>query len=104
MGLLVSIALLFISDFHDVTSCTIQGYVYRMHEDDPVDFTREDLCPSVRHRTAGPTIEFYSPHFWVVVIIPPEHGYRRFMYRWGAHLAHVDVETVPIQWGYVRRG
>lgn len=98
------IALLLISTFHDVDTCTIQGYVLRMAEVDVLEFNRADVCPSVRTQVDQNALMLFSPNVWVSVVIPPEHGHRRFMYRWGSNLAHLGPDTIPVQWGYVEKG
>lgn len=98
------LALLITTWFDDHVSCTVQGHVYRMSEADPLDFRRADSCDGVRYEKEGESLVLYSPSIWVRVIVPAEYGWRRFQYRWGANLAHVGVETVPIEWGYTEKG
>lgn len=104
LAAVLTVALLFGSVFADPVSCVVQGYVFRMTERDPVVFSRADLCEGVRVESAGPTLVLHSPSHWVAVIVPPDHGQRRFMYRWQSGLAHIGAETVPIEWGDVERG
>lgn len=91
-------ALLFVTDFIDPVSCTVQGYVYRMHELDRAEFTfrQENQCTGVRVVSKGSTIVLESPSHWVAIIIPPDYGNRVFWYRWGSRTAHVGVDEIPI--------
>lgn len=101
---LLLLAMLFSTAFTDRAHCTIQGYVSRFNEVDNVTFDRADSCVEVRAKADGNAITMYSPAIWVTVIIPPEHGHRRFMYRWGSEFAHIGPDTVPIAAGYVEQG
>lgn len=102
--MLFLLALLIVSDFHDAVSCTVQGHVYRMSEQDTLEWARADSCEGVRSEKDGSSLVLYSPTHWVRVIVPAEYGHRRFMYRWGANLAHLGTDTIPIEWGYVEKG
>lgn len=102
--IILAIALLAGVAFEDHVSCTVQGYVYKMDEPDTVEFTRADSCTGVRVTSDDRQLVIYSPNVWVRVLIPADYGHRRFQYRWGASLAHLGAETVPIEWGYTAKG
>lgn len=93
-------ALQIVSAFDDVASCTVQGYVSRF-PGEPLSWTRIDHCPSVRAEASDDALVFYSSRVWVRVRIDPDRGYRRVQYRWGAIVAHLDGQTIPIEWGWV---
>ena len=97
-------AILFVSAFSDVSSCTVQGHVSREHEADGLLFSRADQCEGIRHEQDYDSLVIYSPYIWVLVLVPAEAGHRRFMYRWGAQFASVGTIPVPIVWGYVGKG
>lgn len=90
--------------FDDQVSCTVQGYVLKMHDADAVAWTRVDTCTGVQVEEDGNALVLHSPAIWVTVIIPAEYGHRRFQYRWGAYWAHVGPETVPVVWGVIEKG
>ncbi len=89
--------------FSDAVTCTVQGYVSRDTAADAVTFAREDLCPGVKQDADQHALLLHSPTHWVYVPISPEPGHRRFVYHWGAGVAHLHTETVPIQWGAISR-
>ena len=90
--------------FTDTVSCAVQGHVYKSTTEEVITFARADSCQGVRVSSDETKLVLYSPHAWVVVPIQAEKGHRRFMYRWGAEVAHVESETVPITWGWTERG
>lgn len=103
IGVLLA-AMLFASDFHDTVSCSVQGHVYKMHEADPIEFKRSDSCAGIRYELAQDEMVLYSPYIWVRIVVPAEYGHRRMLYRWGAKVAHIGPDTVPIYWGWVEKG
>lgn len=88
--------------FSDLTTCTVQGYLYRMGEE--VAFTPVNACQGITARTDGTTLVLATPHIWVAVAIPPTRGQVRFAYTWQHDQALIGTEVVPIQWGRVLRG
>lgn len=90
--------------FSDYVDCTIQAKLYKLDHADVIDFQRADSCTGVRTTTDDTRIVLYSPHAWVAIPIPADKGWRRFQYRWGAHVAHLDAATIEVTWGYVAKG
>lgn len=107
-GVLAVLALLYwaasVWAFTDTVSCAVQGHVYKSTVEEVITFARADSCQGVRVSSDETKLVLYSPHAWVVVPISVEQGHRRFQYRWGAEVAHLEAGTVPVQWGWVRRG
>ncbi len=94
--------MLFVSDFNDTVSCVVQGYVYRLSVAEPLEFSRADSCSGVKVERDAQSLTLYSPHIWVNIIVPADKGHRRFQYRWGANVAHIGTDTVPVYWGRVQ--
>lgn len=87
--------------FNDHVDCTIQAKFYKLDQADVIDFKRADTCTGVRVTTDEKQIVLYSPNAWVVIPIESDKGWRRFQYRWGANVAHIEAGTVEVTWGYV---
>lgn len=101
--MLLAPLLLAFAVFADAVTCTVQGYVSRDTAAEGVAFVREDVCAGVRTDHDAHAVVLHSPTHWVYVPIPPEPGHRRFVYKWGAGVAHLHTSTVPIEWGVIRR-
>lgn len=100
---MLSVVLLLALAFSDSVTCTIQGSVYRT-ESEPLTFTPGNDCTGLRVTSDDTQIVIYSPYRWVAIKIPMEKGHRRFQYRWGSAVAHLESDTVEITWGDVARG
>lgn len=90
--------------FQDSVTCAVQGYISRFQEADPVVLARADGCEGVRMSAEREAIVLYTAKFWVRIPIAPDLGHRRFLYRWGAPVAHLDADTISVQWGPVVDG
>ena len=90
--------------FTDTVSCSVQGHVYKAKPEEVIAFARADSCQGIRVSSDEAKLVLYSPHVWVVVPIGVDKGHRRFIYRWGSEVAHVESETVPVTWGWTERG
>ena len=104
MPTLLLLAMLISMAFNDHVSCTVQGYVYRGSDQEPVSFTRVDGCTGVQVEEDQNAIVMHSPTIYGVVLIPPDKGHRRFQYRWGADHAYVESQGLAVAWGYLERG
>ena len=90
--------------FTDSVSCTVQGKVYKLTAEEIVTFAPGSTCTGLRVSADDRQLVIYSPYHWVTVPIGIEKGWRMFQYRWGAEVAHLGAETVPVRWRPVERG
>ena len=88
--------------FTDPINCILQGYVSKFEQSEIITFTPGNYCP-IRVTTDESQLVMYSPYHWVTVKIPAEKGNRRFQYRFGSDVAHLEAETIPVVWGNVNR-
>lgn len=83
----------------DPHRCVISGYLYQMPSE-PVGLARTDQCLAIRHRVEDGRVLLWSVDQWVTIPLPPEmRGHVRFIYRWGADVAHLDARVVSIERG-----
>lgn len=100
---MTELVLLIATAFTDPVNCTVQGYVFRMHELDRVAFVQANTCSGIKVEADLNTVTMRSPTHWVTVIVPPDYGHRRFQYRWGSDFAHIGATTMGIVWGREER-
>lgn len=76
------------------SDCLLQGSFHQLH--DQQAFVREDGCP-VKSQQEGDHVVFWSQARWVAIKIPT--GARSLSSRWGRTVAHVNGDTVTVQYG-----
>jgi hypothetical protein len=82
--------------FADGSDCLLQGSFHWLPEGQV--FVREDGC-SVRSQQEGRHVVFWSNHRWVAVRIPS--GAKSLSYRWGRAVAHVNGDSVKVEYGTI---
>jgi hypothetical protein len=89
--------------FTDSISCAVQGVVEAQPGHHLV-FTRVDTCLSISQRIEQNKVLLWSPHRWAVVTLPAGALQGRLSYRWGAPVAYLEQEAIPVTWGLLLRG
>jgi hypothetical protein len=82
--------------FADGSDCLLQGSFQRVPAGQV--FMREDGC-SVHSQQEGAHVVFWSHHRWVAIKIPV--GAKSLSYRWGRAVAHINGDSVTVQYGNI---